>query len=340
MKTFLLIGFPNSGKSTIFNLLSGKSRKVSNYSGITVDSGAAELTSNDINEEKIRIIDLPGVYNLLPSSLDEGITVSTILNLNNAISEFHEIILVLDSSRFEASLALALSIKELVGNNISLLINKSDLFYKKNSIDIKKLEILLELPILLCSALKDDKTTSNEIDIFLRNKKSDNPIKVNSKIILTEKAASYLMVKDNYNHINITDNEEDILKKIQNFQIESRKIIKDATLDLNLKTIQSTYKIDKILLHPFWGGICFVAIFFLLFQSLYTVSAPIMTLIEDMVKISGDYVGSFLPDGLFKSLVVDGVFAGVGGVLVFLPQVGILFFLLSIMEQSGYISRA
>lgn len=340
MKTFLLIGFPNSGKSTIFNLLSGKSRKVSNYSGVTVDAGVAELKSNNSNDEKIRIIDLPGVYNLLPSSLDEGITVSTILNLNKAINEFHEIVLVLDSSRFEASLALALSIKEIVGNNISLLINKSDLFYKKNNIDLKKLEKSLELRILLCSALKDDQTTSNEIDVFLREKREFSPIKVKSKILLTEKAASYLMLKDNYSYINITNDEEHILKKIQNFQIEARKIIKEATLDLNLKTIQDTYRIDKILLHPLWGGIGFIAIFLLLFQSLYTISAPLMALIESAVKLLGDYVGSVLPSGLFKSLVVDGIFAGVGGVLVFLPQVGILFFLLSIMEQSGYISRA
>lgn len=340
MKTFLLIGFPNSGKSTIFNLLSGKSRKVSNYSGVTVDAGVAELKSNNDNDEKIRIIDLPGVYNLLPSSLDEGITVSTILNLNKAITEFHEIILVLDSSRFEASLALALSIKEIVGNNISLLINKSDLFYKKNNIDLRKLEVLLDLRILLCSALKDDQTTSNEIDVFLRAKKEHTIIKAKSKILLTEKSASYLMVKDNYSYINITNDEEHIFKKIQNFQIEAREIIKEATLDLNLKTIQNTYKIDKILLHPLWGGIGFIAIFFLLFQSLYTVSAPLMSLIESAVKLLGDYVGSVLPEGLLKSLVVDGVFAGVGGVLVFLPQVGILFFLLSIMEQSGYISRA
>lgn len=340
MKTFLLIGFPNSGKSTIFNLLSGESRKVSNYSGVTVDAGIAELKSNSINEEKIRIIDLPGIYNLLPSSLDEGVTVSTFLNLNNAITEFHEIILVLDSSRFEASLALALSMREIVGNNISLLINKSDLFYKKNNIDLKNLEKTLDLRILICSALKDDQNTSNEIDLFLREKKLSIPIKPKSKILLTEKSANYLMVRDNHSYINITTDEEFVLKKIQNFQIEARKIIKEATLDLNLKTVQDTYRIDKILLHPFWGGICFVGIFFLIFQSLYTVSTPIMGLIESMVKILGDYVSSILPDGLFKSLVVDGIFAGVGGVLVFLPQVGILFFLLSILEQSGYISRA
>ncbi|MBC7474686.1 MAG: ferrous iron transport protein B [Candidatus Sericytochromatia bacterium] len=341
MKTFLLIGFPNSGKSTIFNLLSGKSRKVSNYSGITVDTGVAELKSNFENEEKIRIIDLPGIYNLLPTSIDEAITVSTILNLNNKVKEFNHVIMIIDTSRFDASLALALSMKDVLGDNISLLINKSDLLYKNKNVDVKKLESLTGLKVLICSAQKDDKTTEKEIDMFLRQKKSDESLKPITAIPLNNQAISYFPFKvSDFSSIEIIDDEEKILDKIYSFQMQARKIIQEITMGNNLETVQTTYRIDKILLHPFLGGICFFAIFFLIFQSLYTFSAPLMTLIESSVKISGDFVGSHLPDGLFKSLVVNGIFAGVGGVLVFLPQIAILFFLLSLMEQSGYIARA
>ena len=341
MKTFLLIGFPNSGKSTIFNLLSGKSRKVSNYSGITVDTGIAELKSNQNNKEKIRIIDLPGIYNLLPTSIDESITVSTILNLNNRVKEYHQVVIVIDPSRFDASLALALSVKNILGDKLSLLINKSDLFYKINKIDWKKLESLTGLKIFICSAMQDNKITEREIDGFLREGSPGDPLKPLSPLPMTEKSLSYMPFKvEDLSAIEITDNEDEILKKIQKFQIEAREIIKKITIEDNLKIVQTTYQIDKILLHPILGGICFFAIFFLIFQSLYTFSAPLMTLIESAVSILGDYVGGFLPEGLFKSLVIDGVFAGVGGVLVFLPQIAILFFLLSLMEQSGYIARA
>lgn len=341
MKTLLLVGFPNSGKSTIFNLLSGKSRKVSNYSGVTVDTGVAELKSNINNDDKIRIIDLPGIYNLLPGSIDEAITVSTILNMNQQVKEFHKIIIVIDPSRFEASLALAISVKNVIGDKLSLIINKSDLFYSQNKIDWKKLENLLGLRILICSALKDDKLTEQEIDRFLREDQYNEVIKPLSPLHLTNKSLNHIPFKvENFSTIQLTENEDEILKNIQKDQLQARSLIRQISSGDILQTIKTTYKIDKVLLHPLLGGICFFAIFFLIFQSLYTFSAPLMDLIETMVQMSGDFVGGLLPEGLFKSLVVDGVFAGVGGVLVFLPQIAILFFLLSLMEQSGYIARA
>lgn len=346
MKTFLLVGFPNSGKSTIFNLLSGKSRKVSNYSGISIDTAIAELKSNiDCREEdKIKIIDLPGIYSLLPSSIDEAITVATILNLNNRIKEFHEIAVIIDSSRFEASFSLALALKEIVGSKISLIVNKSDLFYKDKIIFWEKLEKLTGMPVLSVSAFKEDEKTEKELDSFIRQSIKDSDSKVVtplSKLPLTTKALEYIPfeVRD-LSNINIFNNEDEILKKIHSYQVSARKIMKEVIGDNKLHSSQVTYKIDKFLLHPFWGIISFFVIFFLIFQALYTVSAPIMTLFQTLINAAGDYAGSFFPEGIFRSLVVDGIFAGVGGVLVFIPQITILFFLLSILEQSGYISRA
>lgn len=341
MKTYLFVGFPNSGKSTVFNLLSGQSRKVSNYSGITVDTGVAELKSNSNHNEKIRIVDLPGIYNLLPSSIDEAITVSTLLNLNNRIKDFHKIVAVIDPSRLEASIALALSLKNLFGHNVLLLINKSDLISEKNKLDYKKLQELTGLKLKVCSSLKDEEDNLKEVDNFLRENITEEPIISKIPLTFTNKTLGYIPFKvGNSDLVKVDENESVVIDKISDVQKQAREIIKKIQLKDNIKTVNTTYKIDKVLLHPFWGGICFFAVFLLIFQALYTFSAPFMDLIESAVSASGDFVGSYLPDGLLKSLVVDGVFAGVGGVLVFLPQIAILFFLLSIMEQSGYIARA
>lgn len=340
MKTYLFVGFPNSGKSTVFNLLSGHSRKVSNYSGITVDTGVAELKTNNEHNEKIRIVDLPGIYNLFPSSIDEGITVSTLLNLNNRINEFHKIVAIIDPSRLEASLALALSLKKLFGENVLLLINKSDLL-QKNKINYKKLEELTGLKLQVCSSIKDENTSLKEVDNFLRENSSDVPIIPKQTLTFTNKTLNYFPFKTEQNDLfNFTDDENTVLNRISEVQKEARDIVDKIQIKEDIKSIKTTYKIDKFLLHPLWGGISFIAVFLLIFQSLYTFSAPFMDIIESSVSYAGDFVGGFLPEGLLKSLIVDGIFAGVGGVLVFLPQIAILFFLLSIMEQSGYIARA
>ncbi|MFN8672538.1 MAG: ferrous iron transport protein B [Candidatus Sericytochromatia bacterium] len=345
MKTMLLVGFPNSGKSTIFNLLSGKARKVSNYSGVSVDTGVAELKSNIkySEDEKIQIVDLPGIYNLLPTSIDEAITVGTILNMNNQVKEFHNIVVVIDSAKIEASFSLALALKDIVGK-VSVIVNKSDLFYKNKPILWEKLEKLSGLKVLACSAFSEEKETEELLDTFIRNSLKENTIekiKPINNILLTDKSLNYIPFdKKNVSNINIIDNEEIILEKIKQLQLKSRDILSSVIDEQKITMAQTTYRIDKILLHPFWGIIIFFAIFFFLFNALYTVSAPIMDLLDKGVGFIGEYIGSFLPDGFIRSLVVDGVFAGVGGVIVFLPQIMILFFLLSIMEQSGYIARA
>lgn len=340
MKTYLFVGFPNSGKSTVFNLLSGQSRRVSNYSGVTVDTGVADLKTNSVNTDKIRIVDLPGIYNLFPSSIDEGITVSTLLNLNNRITEFHKVVAVIDPSRLEASIALALSLKNMFGENVLLLINKSDLL-QKNKIDYKKLEELTGLKLKVCSSIKDEDNGLQDVDLFLRENVSETPITSKETLTFTNKTLNYIPFKTGDNSlVNFNDDENIVLNKISEVQKQARHIVNKIQIKDDIKSIKTTYKIDKILLHPLWGGICFAAIFLLIFQSLYTFSAPFMELIENTVSYIGDFVGGYLPDGLLKSLIVDGIFAGVGGVLVFLPQIAILFFLLSIMEQSGYIARA
>ncbi|GIW22640.1 MAG: hypothetical protein KatS3mg068_1647 [Candidatus Sericytochromatia bacterium] len=158
MKNFLLLGFPNSGKSSIFNILSGKSRKVSNYSGISVDYAIAELSDNKnySEEQKIKIIDLPGVYNLIPTTLDEAVTIGTLLKLNENIKDFSKVVIIVDSSKLEAGISLILAVKEIINNeDILVIVNKSDLLSYKD-INLKKLEEYLGLKVLLCSTINEE----------------------------------------------------------------------------------------------------------------------------------------------------------------------------------------
>jgi len=339
MKNFLLVGFPNSGKSSIFNILSGKSRKVSNYSGISVDYAIAELSDNKnySEEEKIKIIDLPGIYNLIPTSLDEAVTIGTLLKINEEIKDFSKVVIIVDSSKLEASISLVLAVKEIINNeDILVIVNKTDLLSYKD-IDLKKLEEYLGLKILLCSTI-NEKEAKNKISNFLHKEaKNNNQNNIIKSLEITNKSLNLLPKKTE--NINLVD-EEYAIEKLKNYQLQARYIINEIIGNKVLKLAELSYKIDKILLNPILGIIFFALIFFIIFQSLYTFSEPLMSFLENSISSMGNYIGSFIENETLKSLVVDGIFAGVGGVIVFLPQIMILFFLLSLMEQSGYISRA
>lgn len=333
MKNVLLIGCPNAGKSSLFNNLTGLDRKVSNYSGITVDTGQGQILGTDIN-----LIDLPGIYNLLPQSLDEYITVATLFGNNPSIENFRAIFVVVDFSRLEASLALALELKKYFQDGVHLIVNKYDLVIDNQTIHWEKLSELIGIEILTCSALQEKKETLKEITQFIINHQhTENlqpviplPLPLHTQELLPWSKKEYEIFND----------EETLINRIELLQRQSRDLLAKIATKKDFYHAQKTYQIDKVLLHPVGGIFFFLTIFYLIFHALYSWSAPLMSFIEQFVIRSGDYLGNFISNGMFKSLVVDGVFAGVGGVIVFLPQIMILFFLLSLLEQSGYIARA
>lgn len=335
MENILLVGFPNSGKSTIFNMLTGQLRKVSNYSGVTVDSAQAELISNTLNDRKLSIVDLPGVYNLVPTSLDEGVTTTSLIK---DMSKYKAIAMILDLDRFEASLSLLLAVKEILKNkNIVVIINKNDhqLFTPEHA---KKLEEKIGYPVLSISAINDDE---KELDHFIRKHTAEKNFvsgDEDAKIKLHAESKQYLpelSAEKHYEEVSV----DTVVKSIKAHQSQARIIINSIYAHSSMKT-KFTEKLDAIMLHKFWGSLIFIAIFYLIFHAIYSWAGPVMDLAEGGVTALGDFVAPHLPEGLIRSVVIDGIFAGVGGVVVFLPQIVILFFLLSILEQSGYISRA
>ncbi|MBT7609027.1 MAG: ferrous iron transport protein B, partial [Bacteriovoracaceae bacterium] len=335
MKTVLLVGFPNSGKSTIFNLLSGHTRKVANYSGVTVDRGMAELKSNSNYERKIQIVDLPGIYNLGPSSIDEAITIESVISND----DYSIIAAVLDVDRFEASLSLALALKDIIGDQLVLLINKDDQG-KIGQDSRKKIEQLTGINVLCFSARFND---ARELDRFIRDSLDEKSPKEKTfnKIKLSEESFQYFK-EERREHIQINVDvisSSELLVNIKDYHIKARTILNSIfKKDFNSSTF--TERLDSIFLHPILGSIIFTTIFYLLFLSIYEWSGPAMDFIDGGIGQFGEWIGAKLPIGLLNSLVVDGMIAGVGAVVIFLPQIMILFFLLNLLEQSGYISRA
>jgi ferrous iron transport protein B len=337
MDTLLLVGTPNSGKSTIFNLLSGQYRKVSNYSGVTVDTGVGELKSNATHERQIQIVDLPGVNGLMPTSVDEAITMTALMGKDPKIQNYQRVIVVLEYGRLESSLALALRLIELLGTNrVAIIINKADRIEWVTPEQKRELARQLNIPVYVGSALKGK---GNDFDQYLRSL----PVVENEKNELAE--ATFPSTSLNYFPKEVkalvkqANSDEEILKKLELFQLKSRQLVQDVFGNLHLRG-KITEKIDYWVLHPIVGPVIFCAIFYLLFLSIYTLASPLMDLLESGVTLLADTISPLITNEMLRSFVVDGVFAGVGGVVVFLPQIMILFFLLGILEQSGYIARA
>ena len=332
MENVLLVGFPNSGKSTIYNMLTGQLRKVSNYSGVTVDSAVAELVSNSLHEKKLGVVDLPGIYNLIPTSIDEGITTTSLIK---DVDKYKTIAMVLDLDRLEASLSLLLAVKEILHRNIIVIINKNDhlLFTKEHE---QRLQERLGMPVLSISAMNDNGV---ELDKFIREHSLNmQSVPTQPKIKLHSESRVYLPSLQENVHFDETEADV-VIKNIKSHQAEAREIINAIYKHSTAKT-RLTEKMDAIILHKFWGSLIFIAIFYLIFHSIYTWAGPAMDFTEGLVLSLGDIIANYLPDNWIKSLVIDGVIAGVGGVVIFVPQIMILFFLLSLLEQSGYISRA
>lgn len=348
-KRLLLVGLPNAGKSTLFNVLTGGNRKVSNYSGITVDAAVGEFLSNDESNQNFEIVDLPGIYNLNPTSQDEAVTVATLLG---HYSPWDKVIVLLDFQRLEASLSLAVSIKKFISSDVLILINKDDDGQIKPE-NRKEMQRRLGAHILTLSALATD---SSIIDHFIRQHgpnrsdkestqetKDEDPLKITTmaasffppKSLLEQKPANYTITEGHHG-------ENEVAAQINQSLEVARALLKDClNVDKTMaKKALFSQKIDRIILHPILGGIIFLALFYFIFNAIYTWAGPLMDFTEALVLNLGDFIGGYLPEGLLKSLVVDGIFAGTGGVVIFLPQIMVLFFLLSLLEQSGYISRA
>ena len=341
----LLLGNPNTGKSSLFNKLTGLNQKVGNFPGVTVEK--KEGTINFKNNYFANVIDLPGTYSVNSFSPEEEV-VSNILLEKNKISPDAALV-VSDIENLKHNLLLFTQVKDL-GIPLYLIINMCDVMEKRGiALDISTLEEELKTKIFLISTRNsigiDD--LLNEIpNIF----DSDTSAIVDNNYMdfgtiqkINNENKSSLFYKRWLLQINKISNLDD-LKKIKHkeavhrYRFINNKLNKTLNIDRK-KAFDLRSKLDNIFLHPFWGTIIFMSILALIFQTIFTWSSYPMDFIDEMFSNLSNYTKAVLPEGVFTNLLAEGIIAGIGGVIIFVPQIALLFMFISILEETGYMSR-
>ncbi len=362
-----LIGNPNTGKTSLFNQLTGLNQKVGNYPGVTVDKkqGACKLSPN----KTAIITDLPGTYSVNPTSLDESIVLKTLIDSSN--TDYPDVIIVVaDVENLKRNLLLFTQIKDLEIPTL-LVINMADQMERKGiSIDVNLLQKELETPVVLVSARKNIgiDTVKNEIVKISTSKhpKKKQMCAVNKRIDegyfqkLKEIAPTHslfelwLMITQNNFPETITFQEKEKLiafkhdtQKLKKYQHKEtiyryqkiNKILQKSYIVDKSKATDVRSKLDKVFTHKIFGYVLFFAILFLIFQSIFDWASAPMDFIDSSFANLSNFVKIKLPSGIFTDLITEGIIPGIGGVLIFIPQIAILFLFVAILEETGYMSR-
>lgn len=306
-----LVGPPNCGKSTLFNRLTGLRQKVANYPGVTVERRTGRVRLSDRRE--LTLIDLPGVYSLRPRSIDERITYDVLHGEIEGEAQPDGIILILDSTNLERQLAAVTPVLAL-GLPTLLVLNMADeLAARTGAVNVEALSRRLGVPVALISAAYGEGL--DRVRAFLEGTFAWAPPVDRNALQLP------------------------VLQDIPARRRWASEVGKQACYKSPEPPIW-TRRLDAVLLHPWAGPLIFVAVVAVVFQSIFTVAQPLMDGVEVLVADSGRWLGTTLPAGWLRSFLVDGVWGGVGSVMVFLPQILILFFFIGLLEDSGYIARA
>lgn len=341
-KRILLVGNPNVGKSSLFNILCNKKQKTGNYAGVTVSSSLGEYI---FDNQKIEVIDLPGSYSIYPSSEDEVVFRNTLLEENN-----DGIVYVLDALNIKRGLFLLQQIQDL-GVPTLLVINQIDEAKKKGvEIDYNELEQRLGLKIIRTNAKNSYgiETLKEEIkkNIFSVKKEKYFEIPVEHKDILRDTAYQYWVEYASDKANGDVAKRMQVKESVRRYQSIAQILFGIITQKKGTKELL-TEKLDRILVHKFWGYVIFTLVLLFVFQAVFFFAEYPMGWIETL--ISGDeesgflgikgWIGAFFPEGPLKSLITDGIISGISGIVVFAPQIFILLFFLAVLEDTGYMAR-
>lgn len=359
-----LIGNPNTGKTSVFNRLTGLNQKVGNYPGITVEKkqGICKLPRG----LKANILDLPGTYSLNASSIDENVVIEVLLNKNDR--DFPDVaIVVADVENLKRNLLLFTQIKDL-GIPSILAINMSDRMSRKAiSLDIERLETKLETKVVLVSSRKNQGFESLKELITNYSLLSTKPC-MNASSIAPEyfdRLRKAFPTQELYKlwlvitqDVNFGKLERKQFQGIATFEIESttnlkrlqqketiaryqfiNSVLKETLVidTANAKDLRS--KLDRILTHKVWGYVIFFAILLLIFQAIFDWSSYPMDFIDRTFADLSEWTKRNLPVGDFSNLISEGIIPGLGGIVIFIPQIAFLFLFISILEETGYMSR-
>ena len=313
-----LLGNPNCGKTALFNLLTGSRQKVANYSGVTVERKEGRLTL--ASEKVVRILDLPGAYSLYPRSLDERVTCN-VLHGNAAGEKRPDLVLcILNAMNLRRNLRLVLSAKRL-GLPCVVVLNMVDVAKRQGvNVDAKALSQELGLPVIATVGIQSN--GADELKQYLSE--------------LNWKNLSGLRTGDVNEHIE-SSRDHTVHTELDNEQVQL--ILQNLGLDQIIPDRLSD-RLDSVLLHSVFGPIILAVVLFFIFQAVFSWATLPMEAIEAAVDWLGALLTEALPNNWLRSLLVDGILAGAGGVLIFLPQILILYFFILILEESGYLPRA
>ena len=357
-----LVGNPNSGKTSLFNQLTGLKQKVGNYPGVTVSKRSGKIKLP--NDETCELIDLPGTYSLSSKNEDEKVVQDILLNPSSP-SFPDAVVIVVDGTNLARNLFFASQVIEL-GIPTVLAVNMIDIIEKGgDTLKLEEMSAFFDIPTLGISARK-----GKGIDRLLEL--LSEPITPSSKSLFDEKKFSsllgdsatffesktpYMLFKQINNASSfLSDEKEEQLKEVTSKN--EYEALKEEILEINDRVVAVnkatnkfyiekekknkttlTDKIDAYATHPFWGILIFLSVFFIIFQAIFSFAQYPMDFINDGVVDLGIWVGNLLPDSWFADFISDGIFAGLAGVLVFVPQIMILFGLIAILEDTGYLSR-
>jgi len=324
MKKIALVGNPNCGKTSIFNILTGLKQKVGNYPGVTVEKKTGQFIAQG---ETYLLEDLPGLYSLHPSSPDEEITTRSLLE-----EPPHVLMIVGDATTMKRNLLLITQAIDL-GIPSMLVLTMADVAEKEGIvIDTDRMEELLGIPVVLMNARQSDsllwlkntikQAKTGNIRMSSCGEQESYPEFLKTCLEIQDekvRKAKSLEVLDRYKII------AGLIKTIEKQQEVTRRI-KSST-------------IDRWILHPFWGYVIFILVFFLQFQLIFSVSSYPMDWIETGFSICSEQLNQLLPTSWWSDLIINGLLSGIGGIVVFVPQIALLFFFLSILEESGYMAR-
>ncbi len=357
MKKFALIGNPNTGKTSLFNTLTGLKQNTGNYPGITVDKKVGTVI---INEESFELIDLPGTYSIEPHSLDEEIVLEQILNINNPIDA---LIYIADGINLRRNLFLFSQIRDLEIPCI-LVINRIDKIEKSGlQVDIKKLSEHYKCPVIATSITKKIGIQKLKDCILKLPKKVDyisdftlssDFKKLNELNIHTNNYWLWLIAHQKCTHKLFSDEiQEQIIGVLDTISYNSDNLLKeeaneryfniDQLLKIVLKQSNTdktiSRKIDKVLTHKYYGYLIFFSVLFFIFQAIYSWASIPMDYIDSFFGDLSVWCSTILPDNRINKLISEAIIPGIGGVVIFIPQIALLFGFISLLEQSGYMSR-
>jgi ferrous iron transport protein B len=380
-----LVGNPNTGKTTLFNALTGMRQRVANFAGVTVER--VEGTYRGPDGRRVTVLDLPGSYSLSAHTPDEAIALDVLLGDAASVPLPDVVVVVADAQNLERNLFLLSQLLEL-GRPLVVALNQTDAA-EADGIRIDVVELINELGVTVIPTVA---TKGHGIDRLKHAiaraeglpspaRKFEIPPDVASALAPVEEALeragltrsqaaleALMMLAPASFEFRVSSFERDAALETQNSRLETALStaraalttagLNPASLEAELRyqwitgviqrtvtracprTRSTTDRVDAVLLHRVWGPLIFLAIMALMFQAIFSWAQPLMDAVEGILAGIGGAVGALLPPGDLRSLVVDGVVAGVGSVLVFLPQIAILFLFIGILEDSGYMARA